>query len=89
MLTVMILYLAIPSDFPPSLPSPKHLVLMLQPQLLVEPLASTGELSQPPLLDLVQVRSGYVLNASLKEAAAAAVSSGFYKQVPFVIASVL
>ena len=89
MLTVMILYRAIPSDFPPSRPSPKHLVLMLQPQLLVEPLASTGELSQPPLLDLVQVRSGYVLNASLKHAAAAAVSSGFYKQVPFVIASVL
>lgn len=47
-LTVMILCLAILSDFPPSLPSFKCLVLKLQPQLLLEPGQHWGALRATP-----------------------------------------
>ena len=85
-LTVMILYLAIASDFPPLFLLPKCLVLKLQPQLLLESLASIEELSQRPLLDLVQVRSGYVLNVNLKDATAASGSLlGFINKCPLLL----
>ena len=45
MLAVMILYLAVLSDFPPSLPSFNCLVLKLQPQLLLQPGQHWGALT--------------------------------------------
>lgn len=48
-LAVMILYLAVLSDFPPTfLPSFKCLVLKLQPQLLLQPGQHWGALTATP-----------------------------------------